>query len=279
MIQKFQHSVCYSARSPSRLKHEPVLSSSQTWTLPSMPDLKVAYLFLGNTINIPTSLRILQVCHLRLVLYCQTHPRKGTFNTIGGGLHIADWQGSGNVWEAYRRVCPPNSLARRLISSKRITANDSAAYFELGNAALGNEFKFVHDVDRNYSFCNNPWAHYYQGHFFSDWRTVPVPLPILSPAKSSGYGDIKIPSHYYYGTTRRYSYGYDDVNHYLKEVDSMETPWEKKSEKIFWRGATTGGGSSPPGFSPQYQRHRQDFSLILKNIALLIKIIQIGTAY
>ena len=42
----------------------------------------------------------------------------------------------------------------------------------------------------------------------------------------------------------------------LKEVDGMETPWEMKSDKIFWRGASTGGGSSPPGFAAQYQRHR-----------------------
>jgi len=36
----------------------------------------------------------------------------------------------------------------------------------------------------------------------------------------------------------------------------METPWEQKSDTIFWRGASTGGGSSPPGFAAQYQRHR-----------------------
>jgi len=36
----------------------------------------------------------------------------------------------------------------------------------------------------------------------------------------------------------------------------METPWERKTDKIFWRGATTGGGSSPPGFAPQYHRQR-----------------------
>ncbi|THH19546.1 hypothetical protein EW146_g1646 [Bondarzewia mesenterica] len=185
-----------------------------------------------------------------------TQDSAGAISTIGGGLHVADWQGRGNAWEAYRHICPPNSPARRLMSSKRIVANDSTPYFEHATYVLGNDFKFARDVDGRYSFCNNPWAHYYQGHFFSDWRTVPVPFPILSPAKNSGYGDIKIPSHYYYGTTRRYTYAYDEVNHFLKEVDSMEIPWEKKTDKVFWRGATTGGGSSPPGYSPQYQRHR-----------------------
>lgn len=79
---------------------------------------------------------------------------------------------------------------------------------------------------------------------------------MFSPAKASGYLDIRIPSHYYYAQTRRYTYGWDPVNLQLKEVDDMETPWEEKSDKVFWRGASTGGGSSPPGFAAQYQRHR-----------------------
>jgi hypothetical protein len=36
----------------------------------------------------------------------------------------------------------------------------------------------------------------------------------------------------------------------------MEVPWENKLDKMYWRGATTGGGNHPPGFSPQYHRHR-----------------------
>jgi hypothetical protein len=41
-----------------------------------------------------------------------------------------------------------------------------------------------------------------------------------------------------------------------KETDNFEVNWEEKQNKIFWRGATTGGGSSPPGHLHQYQRHR-----------------------
>lgn len=57
----------------------------------------------------------------------------------------------------------------------------------------------------------------------------------------------------------------------IKDVDDMETPWEEKSDDIFWRGATTGGGSSPPGFLAQYQRHRlikmtSDQSDVEKNV-------------
>lgn len=168
------------------------------------------------------------------------------------GMYSPDWRGEGNVWEAYRRTCDPGAPARRLFSSFRPFSINRGSQLGAGT----HEFAFTPDVSQNYSFCENPWAHYSQGHFFSDWRTIPVLFPVFSPAQAPGYSDIRIPSHYYYGQTRRYTYGYDPVNLVLKEVDGMETPWEKKSDKIFWRGASTGGGSSPPGFSAQYQRHR-----------------------
>lgn len=168
------------------------------------------------------------------------------------GLYAPDWQGQGNVWEAYRRTCEPGDPARRLFSSFRASYTNRTSQL----TARNEEFVFSHDVSGNYSFCQNPWAHYSQGHFFSDWRTIAGLFPIFSPAKASGFLDIRIPSHYYYGQTRRYSYGYDPINLVLREVDHMETPWDAKKDKIFWRGASTGGGSSPPGFAAQYQRHR-----------------------
>ncbi|KAL4248591.1 Protein O-Glucosyltransferase/Glycosyltransferase 90 [Abortiporus biennis] len=166
-----------------------------------------------------------------------------------------DWRGEGNVWEAYRRTCDLSTPARRLYSSFRAssstTRNRSSSL-----VAASDEFDFAVTTSGNYSFCQNPWAHYNQGHFFSDWRTIPVLFPIFSPAKASGYLDIRIPSHYYYAQTKRYTYGWDPVNLELRPIDHMETPWEMKSDQIFWRGASTGGGSSPPGFTNQYQRHR-----------------------
>ena len=158
------------------------------------------------------------------------------------------------MWEAFRRTCSPGSPARHLFSSTRASSNPQVRLSQLD--AHSDELTFARDVQGNYSFCENPWAHYSQGHFFSDWRTIPVLFPIFSPAKASGFLDIRVPSHYYHGQTRRYTYGWDPVNLELHQVDHMETPWELKSDKIFWRGASTGGGSSPPGFAGQYQRHR-----------------------
>ncbi|OBZ76168.1 Beta-1,2-xylosyltransferase 1 [Grifola frondosa] len=167
-------------------------------------------------------------------------------------MYSPDWRGGRNVWEAYRRTCPPHSSARRLFSSFRASSTNKTSQL----SARSEEFVFASDIAGNYSYCQNPWAHYNQGHFFSDWRTIPALFPMFSPAKASKFQDIRIPSHYYYAQTRRYTYGWDSVNLELKEVDHMETPWELKNDKIFWRGASTGGGSSPPGFAAQYQRHR-----------------------
>ncbi|WWC85878.1 uncharacterized protein L201_000745 [Kwoniella dendrophila CBS 6074] len=188
---------------------------------------------------------------------------KGIEHVLGGKF-IPDWRGDGNVWEAYRRTCEPSSQARRLFGSLRSNLKEGQAPISrLANAGItsdsisfSEDFKFPKNVDDSFDFCSHPWAHYNQGHFFSDWRTIHALYPMFSPAKGVGYSDILIPSHYYFSSTKRYTYGWDPVNMVIKDVDDMETPWEEKSDDIFWRGATTGGGSSPPGFLAQYQRHR-----------------------
>lgn len=179
-----------------------------------------------------------------------------------GGKFVPDWRGDGgNVWEAYRRTCEPSSQARRLFGSVRGRLKDGQTPKNLLNEAgvsadLSEDFAFSETTDHQFSFCDHPWAHYQQGHFFSDWRTIHALYPMFSPAKGEGYSDILIPSHYYYSSTKRYTYGWDPANMVIKEVDDMEVPWHKKVDDIFWRGATTGGGSTPPGFLAQYQRHR-----------------------
>ena len=167
-----------------------------------------------------------------------------------------DWQGQGNVWEVYRRTCPPESAARQLYSSYR-NPNMQKGEALLGKSQLSDDpCGFVKNVDVDYDFCENTWARYTQGHFFSDWRTIPVLAPVFSPSKARGFADIRIPSHYYQGGNPRYSYAYDPVTRDVKDIDDMEVLWDQKSDHIFWRGATTGGGSTPGGFAPTYQRHR-----------------------
>ncbi|KAJ3746658.1 hypothetical protein DFH05DRAFT_1607570 [Lentinula detonsa] len=201
-----------------------------------------------------------------------------------------DWRGEGNVWDTWRRTCPPNSTARKFYASIRSAMLDRS---------VPSSFTFAPSTSFNaISFCDQPHLHYTQGHFFSDWRTLGDLYPVLSPARAKGFGDIKIPSHYYYGSTDAYTYGWDEVNLELQPTDRGEVAWgdetdlgpngeggvddrdltidpsydghtntanppknrktgkESKRNKIFWRGATTGGGNSPPGFAALYQRHR-----------------------
>lgn len=174
-----------------------------------------------------------------------------------GGPFRADWGDDGTVWEAWRRTCTPDSPARRLYSSLRSAFTPQGKnHIRSTQAVPGEDFEFVKKTAANTNYCSQPYAHYQQGHFFSDWRSIHALYPVLSPARAPGYLDIRIPSHYYYGSTKRYTYGWDSINLELKKVDPMEVPWDEKIDKIFWRGATTGGGNHPPGFSPQYHRHR-----------------------
>ncbi|KAJ7100818.1 hypothetical protein B0H15DRAFT_817432 [Mycena belliarum] len=179
-----------------------------------------------------------------------------------------DWAGSGSVWEAWRRTCAPTSPARRLFSSlgpgwaragrdrllERWAANTGAATST--STSVGAEFEFARATNARADFCAAPRAHYEQGHFFSDWRVIPALVPVFSPARARGFLDVRIPSHYYYGGTRRYTYGWDAVNLEQRAVDAMEIPWEAKRDAVWWRGPSTGGGGSPPGFGSGYQRHR-----------------------
>lgn len=190
-----------------------------------------------------------------------------------GGDFIPDWRGDGNVWESYRRTCDPSSQARRLFDSIRghasLPSSAQAAHSYLKrldsvpDSSPDADFTFAERPDDMYDFCANPWARYMQGNFFSDWRTIPVLYPIFSPGKVRGFSDIKVPSHYYYSATEDYTYGWDEPTLTLSDEDENEIPWEEKSDKIFWRGSTTGGGSSPPGFLTSYQRHRCVCSLTI----------------
>ncbi|KAJ3981409.1 hypothetical protein F5890DRAFT_1575133 [Lentinula detonsa] len=152
-----------------------------------------------------------------------------------------DWKGEGNVWDTWRRTCPPDSRARKLFSSIR-------SGMQILSSLTSPQFTFSANTPyHDQSFCDEPHLHYMQGHFFSDWRTLGELYPVMSPARASGFADIKIPSHYYYGSTSRYTYGWDAEKGEVMDVDKDE---------IFWRGATTGGGNEPAGFAGMYQRHR-----------------------
>lgn len=100
-----------------------------------------------------------------------------------------DWRGEGNVWDAWRRTCPPNSTARKMFSSIRSAMIDTTTLAK----SSANAFTFSPtNAYYNLSFCDEPYLHYTQGHFFSDWRTIGELYPVMSPARARGFGDIKV---------------------------------------------------------------------------------------
>ncbi|KAJ3787388.1 hypothetical protein GGU10DRAFT_426870 [Lentinula aff. detonsa] len=189
------------------------------------------------------------------------HDTKDTLHPLAS-FH-PDWRGAGNVWDKWRRTCPPTSPARKSYASIRsalidgATTSHNVASEGITDSSVPAQFAFSASTSfDSVSFCDQPHLHYTQGHFFSDWRTLDDLYPVLSPARAKGFGDIKIPSHYYYGSTQAYTYGWDKETQTVQAVDRGETGKESKRNKIFWRGATTGGGNSPAGFAALYQRHR-----------------------
>ncbi|KAL1747098.1 glycosyltransferase family 90 protein [Schizophyllum fasciatum] len=159
------------------------------------------------------------------------------------------WTGDGDVWEAWRRTCEPNDPARQPTGDIR---NDDSRR-DISDVS---RLTFAATSPTVIDFCKHPEAHYTQGLFFSDWRTISALLPILTPARSPGSSDIRIPSHYYYGSSAHYTYAWNAELRVQNETDDMEVPWQNKTSRFFWRGSTTGGGSSPRGYAAGYQRHR-----------------------
>lgn len=156
--------------------------------------------------------------------FCTTTIAEG-INWVLGGPFVEDWRGEGSIWDSFRRSCPPNSPARRLFSAMRGTyqthqslnilqapidgkgINGGKAQIRMDASLVGLRKGDIEEED----FCEKPYGRYLQGHFFSDYRTVHALYPIFSPAKAPGYNDIVIPSHYYYGETKRRVFSLDVI--------------------------------------------------------------------
>ncbi|KAG9310121.1 glycosyltransferase family 90 protein [Chiua virens] len=175
-----------------------------------------------------------------------------------GGVQdrLGDFTPDRTAWEGFQRTCPRDSPAWKYANSHLdpIVPDQNEFFGQL--ASSNDSFAFVKTVDDNYDYCQKPREHYTQGHFFTDVQAVSVLYPIFSPARARGFFDIRIPSHYYYTGGEKYTYAWDQEHGIVKETDDLEVPWDEKGDRIFWRGATTGGGSKPPGYTPFYQRHR-----------------------
>ncbi|BGP40399.1 hypothetical protein JCM10449v2_004361 [Rhodotorula kratochvilovae] len=182
-----------------------------------------------------------------------------------------EWKRDGNVWEAYRRSCPTDSAARRLVESVRSaeTHNSLVVQGRTSNKAdapttrriqsqsvlpVTREMTFSHDLDADFNVCDYPSLHTLHSAFYSDQRNIEYLYPVFSPSKPTGYADILIPSHHYWSPTSEFTYELEFRRGRSKIATDMD--WELKKDSAYWRGKVTRGADTPPGHGSSFQKQR-----------------------
>lgn len=194
-----------------------------------------------------------------------------------------EWGRDGNVWDAYRRACPPDSSARRLVETVRSAESQTGAVaaggglsstsstqthlssnrptrlralHPVGTAPLPSprELTFLSDLESVVSFCDRPSTHHLHSAFFADQRSIEHLYPLFSPSKPQGFSDILIPSYYHYSPTLEYVYEADMRSG--RNSTPTDSDWNDKANKMYWRGKLTRGANTPPGHTSSFQKQR-----------------------
>ncbi|CAI7592346.1 unnamed protein product [Penicillium bialowiezense] len=139
------------------------------------------------------------------------------------------------TWTNSRISCPVNSPARSL-DDDVLDDVDSYAYGELG---------FIYNTTAASDICNTPSLRYTYGFFDrpNAFDVVHDLFPVFSQSKISSFQDIIYPSPWYWAE----KVPYDKRKDY---------EWDSKTDRMYWRGSTTGGFSRAGGWRRQ---HRQQF--------------------
>lgn len=140
-----------------------------------------------------------------------------------------------STWLPSRLSCPPDSAARGLDDSMLADADEKYALPPLG--LIYNRTAFT-DV------CNSPSLATMHGSFErpNAFKVVHELFPVFSQSKLSVYNDILYPSPWYYSENVKYN----------QEEDRT---WDKKIQKLWWLGSTTGGYSRNGGWRRQHRQH------------------------
>ena len=139
------------------------------------------------------------------------------------------------TWTNSKLSCSPGSPSRALDDS---VVDDVGSY---ATSLLG----FVYNKTAFSDICMSPSLRETFGFFDrpNAFDVVHDLFPIFSQSKISSFQDILYPSPWYWSG----KVSYDEHKDY---------DWEKKQEKMYWRGSTTGGFSRDGGWRRQ---HRQRF--------------------
>lgn len=139
------------------------------------------------------------------------------------------------TWTNSRISCAPDSPARGLEEGLR-DESSLFSFSELGfisNKTAFSDICLSPSLREHFGFFNRPNA----------YDIVHDLFPIFSQSKISSYQDILYPSPWYWSEKVAYQ-------------EAQDYEWEKKHEKMYWRGSTTGGFSRDGGWRHQ---HRQLF--------------------
>lgn len=139
------------------------------------------------------------------------------------------------TWTNSRMSCSPESPARALDESIQDDGS-SFSFSQLGlvfNKTAFSDICLSPSLRERHGFFNRPNA----------FNIVHDLFPVFSQSKISSFQDILYPSPWYWSN----KVAYDERNDFS---------WEKKKEKLYWRGSTTGGFSRDGGWRRQ---HRQIF--------------------
>ncbi|MCJ1274280.1 capsule-associated protein CAP1 [Puttea exsequens] len=156
------------------------------------------------------------------------------------------------TWTESRMSCSPDSPARNLEDSIEDDTS-SCTFSQLGlisNKTAFSDICLSPSLRGRYGFFDRPNA----------FNIVHDLFPIFSQSKISSYQDILYPSPWYWSN----KVAYDDKDDYS---------WEKKKNKLYWRGSTTGGFSRDGGWRRQHRQlfvekiNALDNTKIMKNVS------------
>lgn len=225
-----------------------------------------------------------RICQIARIAICllpldQTDP---LLATIQGSGFKNDWRRDGSVWEAFRRACPPDSPARRLVESVRSAETAiNSRQMRLGTSTAAQqqqsdvyytsslsrrraessgalprtrELSFNADIDAKLDLCSLPSLHTLHSAFFSDTRSIEYLYPLFSPSKPTGFADILVPFHQYWSPPSEVAYDYEFRKGRVKTTTDAE--WTTKDDKVYWRGKYSRGAETPPGHFSSFQKPR-----------------------
>ncbi|GAA6021931.1 hypothetical protein JCM11491_004798 [Sporobolomyces phaffii] len=180
-----------------------------------------------------------------------------------------EWKHDGSIWESYRRSCPPESAARRLVETVRSAETNGALVVQGRSNSKSEttrrkqttqawpttrEMTFSADLDASFDICDTPSLHTLHSAFFSDQRSIDSLYPVFSPSKPPGYADILIPSHHYWSPSSEFTYEWELQRGRTKTPSDPD--WAQKRATAYWRGKVTRGADTPGGHGASFQKQR-----------------------